>query len=60
MEMEMAFHEKDRPSPEGDKSSKQSSERPAPDSKGGKKAPDPHPATEEGYDRPAKVPMTGL
>lgn len=49
----------EQPDPKGDKSSKESPNETV-SSKGDRKVSDPHPDTEEGYDRATEVPMTGL
>ena len=56
----MSSHQKEQPNPKGDKPSKESPNEPASAPKGDRPVSDPHPDTEEGYDRATKVPMTGL
>jgi hypothetical protein len=56
----MSSHRKDEPNPKGDKPSKESPNEPATDPERDRTVSDPHPDTEEGYDRATKVPMTGL
>lgn len=47
------------PNPRGDSPSPESPNEPVP-SRDKKPVSDPHPDSEEGYDRDSKVPMTGL
>jgi hypothetical protein len=56
----MSSHRKDQRNPKGDKPSKESPNEPATAPESDHTVADPHPDTEEGYDRATKVPMTGL
>jgi hypothetical protein len=56
----MTSHKNEQPNPKGDKPSKESPNEPASVPANDRNVSDPHPDTEEGYDRATKVPMTGL
>jgi hypothetical protein len=56
----MTSHSKEQPKPRSDKPSKENPNEPATRTADDHEVSDPHPDTEEGYDRDTKVPMTGL